>query len=54
MGIAIAGFVWWGWSFVAVVVGLYIGFKLLKAALSCLLSLLLIIAFILLLTVFIF
>lgn len=35
-----AGIALWGWAFVAVVVGLYIGFRLLKGLLSCLLSLL--------------
>ncbi|KAA6318257.1 hypothetical protein EZS27_031713 [termite gut metagenome] len=37
---AVAGFALWGWGFVAVVAGLYIGFKFLKRVLSCLLSLL--------------
>lgn len=36
---AVAGYALWGWSFVAVVTGLYIGFRLLKALLSCLFSL---------------
>ncbi len=40
IGIAVAGFSLWGWAFVAVVTGLYIGFRLLKGLLSCLLSLL--------------
>jgi hypothetical protein len=40
IGFAVAGFALWGWVFVAVVAGLYIGFKFLKGLLSCLLSLL--------------
>ncbi|KAA6336701.1 hypothetical protein EZS27_015165 [termite gut metagenome] len=40
----VAGIALWGWSFVAVVAGLYFGFKLLKGLLSCLLSLLLLLA----------
>jgi hypothetical protein len=35
-----AGIAIWGWGFVAVTVGLYMGFKVLKGILSCLLSLL--------------
>jgi hypothetical protein len=54
IGFWVAGFALWGWTFVAWVVGLYIGLKLLKGILSCFLSLLLIIASIILLTVLIF
>jgi hypothetical protein len=35
----VAGIAIWGWGFVAIVAGLYIGFRLLKGVLSCLLSL---------------
>lgn len=38
----VAGIAIWGWGFVTVAVGLYIGFKVLKGLLSCLLSLLII------------
>ncbi|MDU1892849.1 MAG: hypothetical protein E6767_19385 [Dysgonomonas sp.] len=41
---AVAGIALWGWSFVAVVAGFYFGFKLLKGLLSCLFSLLLLLA----------
>jgi hypothetical protein len=54
IGFAVTGFALWGWGFVAVVAGLYIGFKILKGVLSCLLSLLLIMVFIILLAVIIF
>ncbi len=54
IGFAVAGFAMWGWAFVAVVAGLYIGFKILKGVLSCLLSLMFIIAFIILLVTIIF
>ncbi|KAA6301308.1 MAG: hypothetical protein EZS26_002505 [Candidatus Ordinivivax streblomastigis] len=50
----IAGIALWGWAFVAVVVGLYIGFEVLKGLLSCLLSLLIIAVVITLLVVIIF
>jgi len=45
----VAGFALWGWGFVAVVMGLYIGLKCLKGILSCLLTLLIITLFIALL-----
>lgn len=38
------GIALWGWTFVAVAVGFYIGFKFLKGLLSCLLSLLILAA----------
>ncbi len=41
IALTVAGITLWGWSFVAVVAGLYFGLKLLKGLLSCLLSLLL-------------
>ena len=50
----IAGFALWGWGFVAVMAGLYIGFKVLKGVLSCLLSLLILAVGIALLAVIIF
>ena len=49
-----AGIAIWGWGFVAVAVGLYIGFKVLKGLLSCLLSLLIIAVAITLLVAIIF
>ncbi len=49
VGIAI-----WGWGFVAVAVGLYMGFKVLKGILSCLLSLLILAVVITLLVAIIF
>ena len=54
IGFAVAGFALWGWSFVAVVTGVYIGFKFLKGLLSCLLSLLILAAVIALLVTIIF
>ncbi len=54
IGFAVAGFALWGWAFVAVVAGLYIGFKLLKGLLSCLLSLLILAVAITLLVAIIF
>lgn len=50
----IAGISLWGWAFVAVVAGLYIGFRLLKGLLSCLLSLLILAVAITLLIAIIF
>ena len=50
----VAGFALWGWSFVAVVAGIYVAWVIIKGVLSCLLSLAVIIGFILLLTVLIF
>ena len=49
-----AGIAIWGWGFVVVAVGLYIGFKVLKGLLSCLLSLLIIAVAITLLVAIIF
>jgi hypothetical protein len=39
----ITGIAVWGWAFVAVTVGLYIGFKVLKGLISCLFSLLILV-----------
>lgn len=50
----VAGFALWGWSFVAVVVGLSLAWSIIKGILSCLVSLALIIGFMLLLIVLIF
>lgn len=50
----VAGIAIWGWGFVVVAVGLYIGFKVLKGLLSCLLSLLVIAVAITLLVAIIF
>jgi hypothetical protein len=50
----VAGIAIWGWVFVAVVAGLYVGFKFLKGLLSCLLSLLILAVVITLLTAIIF
>jgi hypothetical protein len=50
----IAGIALWGWAFVAVVVGLHIGFEVLKGLLSCLLSLLILAVVITLLVAIIF
>ena len=47
---AVAGFALWGWSFLAVVAGIYVAWAIIKGVLSCLISL----GFILLLTVLIF
>lgn len=54
IGFALAGFALWGWAFVTVVAGLYIGFRLLKGVLSCLLSLFILAVAIALLTAIIF
>lgn len=54
IGFAVAGIAIWGWVFVAMVAGLYIGFRLLKGLLSCLLSLLILAAVITLLVAIIF
>lgn len=54
IGFAVAGFCLWGWAFVAVVAGLYIGFKVLKMVLSCLLLLLILAVVITLLIAIIF
>ena len=54
IGFAVAGFALWGWTFVAVVTGVYIGFRLLKGLLFCFLSLLILAAAIALLVVIIF
>ena len=51
---AVVGFALWGWSFVAIVVGLYVAWSIIKIAFSCLVSLAVIIGFILLLIVLIF
>ena len=51
---AVAGFALWGWSFVAIVAGLYLAWEILKGVLSCLISLVVIVAVILLLIVLIF
>lgn len=51
---AVAGFVLWGWSFVAVVAGIYLAWAIIKGVLSCLISLAVIVGFILLLIVLIF
>jgi hypothetical protein len=50
----VAGIAIWGWGFVAVAAGLYIGFRLLKGLLSCLLLLLILAVAITLLTAIIF
>ena len=52
--VAVVGFALWGWSFVAIVAGLYVAWNIIKVAVSCLVSLAVIIGFILLLTVLIF
>lgn len=51
---AVVGFALWDWSFVAIVVGLYVAWNIIKVAVSCLISLAVIIGFILLLIVLIF
>ena len=51
---AVAGFALWGWSFVAIVAGIYVAWEIIKAVLSCLLSLIVIVGFIILLIVLIF
>jgi hypothetical protein len=50
----VAGIALWGWAFVAAVAGIYIGFRLLKGLLSCLLSLLILAVVITLLVAIIF
>jgi len=50
---AVAGFALWGWSFVAIVAGIYLAWEVIKGVLSCLLSLAVIIGFIILLAVLI-
>ncbi|WP_313381407.1 hypothetical protein [Proteiniphilum saccharofermentans] len=50
---AVAGFALWGWSFVAVVAGIYLAWTIIKGVLSCLISLAVIVGFILLLIVLI-
>lgn len=50
---AVVSFALWGWSFVAIVAGLYVAWNIVKVAVSCLISLAIIIGFILLLTVLI-
>lgn len=50
----VVGFALWDWSFVAIVAGLYVAWNIIKVAVSCLVSLAVIIGFILLLTVLIF
>lgn len=50
----VVGFALWGWSFVAVVAGIYVAWAIIKGVLSYLISLAVIIGFILLLTVLIF
>ena len=54
IGFVVAGIALWGWVFVTVAVGLYIGFGLLKGLLSCLLSLLILAVVITLLVAIIF
>lgn len=51
---AVVGFALWGWSFVAVVAGIYLAWTIIKGVLSCLISLAVIMVFILLLIVLIF
>lgn len=48
------GIALWGWTFVVVVTGVYIGFKFLKGLLSCLLSFLILAVAITLLVTIIF
>lgn len=50
---AVAGFALWGWSFVAVVVGIYLAFEVIRVVLSCLFSLLVVVAVVILLLVLI-
>ncbi len=54
IGFIVAGIAIWGWSFVAVMVGAYIVFEVLKWILSCLLSLLILAVVITLLVAIIF
>lgn len=51
---AVAGFALWGWSFVAVVAGVYILWEIVKTVLSCLVSLLVLAVIICLAIVLIF
>ena len=51
---AVAGFALWGWSFVAVVAGIYILWGVVKTLLSCLVSLLVLAVIICLVIVLIF
>lgn len=51
---AVVGFALWGWSFVAVVVGIYILLAVVRTLLSCLVSLLVLAIIITLITVLIF
>ena len=51
---AVTGFALWGWSFVAVVVGIRIAFAVVKTLLSCLVSLLVLAVIICLAIVLIF
>ncbi len=51
---AVVGFTLWRWSFVAIIAGLYVAWNIFKIAVSCLVSLAVIIGFILLLIVLIF
>lgn len=51
---AVVGFTLWGWSFVTIIAGLYVAWNIFKIAVSCLVSLAVIIGFILLLIVSIF
>ncbi|KKB45419.1 hypothetical protein HMPREF1212_05068 [Parabacteroides sp. HGS0025] len=50
----VAGFALWGWSFVAVVAGIYLLWNITKGVIIFLLSIAVIVGFILLLTVLIF
>ena len=50
---AVAGFALWGWSFVAIVAGVYLAWEIIKGVLSCLLSLIVIVGFVILLIVLI-
>lgn len=52
--LAVAGFTLWGWSFVAVVAGAWVFFRILKGLLSLLLYLLIIAVIVTLLVVIIF
>lgn len=51
---AVTGFALWGWSFVAVVAGIYILWEIVKTVLSCLVSLLVLAVIICLVIVLIF
>lgn len=50
----VTGFTLWGWSFIAIVAGIYLAWAIIKGVLSCLVLLAVIIGFILILTVIIF